>query len=432
MNLPSISAFLDETLSQQLRTLFDIAVKQSLPENCLPEYLSSIDASQGLCVVGAGKAAAEMAAIVNKHFPEQCDGIVVTRYGYASEQDTGNIRVLLAAHPYPDENSEIAARELLNCVQNNPPARPILFLISGGGSSLLSLPAEGISLQEKHDINRFLLASGAAIDEINTVRTHLSQVKGGKLAAAARSPFQTLILSDVIGDDPSIVASGPTIENHTCADDALNILARFGWQASSHITQAIKQQAPCPVLPPASAKIIANGPISLNASVRYAQSAGLHCITLDENEQGEAQAVAKIHAQYIATQLKTDAPILLFSGGELTVNLSETPGDGGPNQEYLLALAVALQPLANTRKLKFTALACDTDGVDGSKDVAGAIIDHTTLSRASEIGLDAEAQLLAHCSFNFFDQLKNHVITGPTRTNVNDFRVIYIHSIAPV
>lgn len=432
MNLPSTAAFQAQSSHEQLRTLFDIAVKKSLPENCLPEFLESIDASNGLCVIGAGKAAAEMAAIVNKHFAGQCNGAVVTRYGYSSEQDTGDIEVLLAAHPYPDENSEIAAKDLLARVEQNPANRPILFIISGGGSSLLSLPADGITLQEKHDINRFLLASGAAIDEINTVRTHLSKVKGGKLAAAAKSPFSTLILSDVIGDDPSIIASGPTIPNHTTAADALDILARYGWQPKQTVIDVLKQQSACPSLPNADAHIIANGPISLNYSKLFAESAGVKCITLEENEQGEAQSVAKAHAQIVAELAQNSVPVMLFSGGELTVSLGDSPGDGGPNQEYLLALALALEPLVNSRQLKFTALACDTDGVDGSRDVAGAIIDHHLLTEANSKHIDAATHLSSHCSFDFFEQLNRHVITGPTRTNVNDFRVIYIQAINAV
>lgn len=427
MKLPTHSTFQAQTPHQQLRTLFDIAVQQSLPENCLPEYLANLDATKGLCVVGAGKAAAEMAAIVNRYFPKVCEGVVVTRYGYASDQDTGNINVLLAAHPYPDENSAIAANALLQCVAQNPANRPILFLISGGGSSLLSLPVEGITLQEKHDINRFLLASGAAIHEINTVRTHLSQIKGGKLAAAANAPFTTLILSDVIGDDPSIIASGPTIPNTTTPADALDILAQYGWQPTTSILNALKQQAPCPTLPNAPAHIIANGPISLNRSKQFAESTGIHCITLDENEQGEAQAVATQHAHIVEKLLTNGKPLMLFSGGELTVSLGDNPGDGGPNQEYLLALAIALQPLVNSCGLTFTALACDTDGVDGSKDVAGAIIDQNTLAQAETAGINAVQQLASHCSFAFFEALNLHIVTGPTRTNVNDFRVIYIH-----
>lgn len=429
MNLPDIAIFQQATPKEQLQTLFSIAVQKSLPEHCLPEFLAKIDAPEGLCVIGAGKAAAEMAAIVNDYFAGKCDGAVVTRYGYASEADTGNIEVLLAAHPYPDENSAIAAKQLLQRVKQNPPERPILFLISGGGSSLLSLPVEGVSLEEKQALNRFLLASGASINEINTVRTHLSQVKGGKLAAAAQSAFSTLILSDVIGDDPSIIASGPTVPNYTTGAEALAILHRYHWQPEGSIEQALHKAPACPVLPSSNADIIANGPISLSSSKQFAQSAGLNGLTLAENEQGEAQAVAKRHAREIAKLTVLNEPLLLFSGGELTVSLGENPGDGGPNQEYLLALVVALQPLVEGRHLKFTALACDTDGVDGSKDVAGAIIDHHTMRQACEQSLDPERYLRAHCSFDFFNQLNLHVITGPTRTNVNDFRVIYVHAI---
>lgn len=410
-----------------LRTLFEQAVNVCLPSVCLDAHLGAIDVSRGVCVVGAGKASADMAAAAYKKYGDACYGKVVTRYGYGTELPTGNIEILYAAHPVPDENSLAAGQTLLELVATTPADTPIIFLISGGGSALMSVPVAGVSFADKMALHQFLLRSGAPIDQINIVRKQLSGVKGGRLAHAAGGQYYTFVISDVVGDDPSLIASGPTVDDASTPAQALAILEQYRWPATSSITDylvkashrktsnfmAEKQSHYC---------IVANAHRAIDAAVFYAQEAGWHTQVLNYEQQGEAAQVAKQHAA-TALELKNKGQkCLLFSGGELTVTLNQDGGDGGPNQEYLLAMAVALNGAPGIK-----VLACDTDGVDGSQEVAGGFIDESILLKAKNKGLLPQAYLDDHDSYHFLKALDALIITGPTRTNVNDFRVIMIN-----
>ncbi|NMP80232.1 DUF4147 domain-containing protein [Pseudoalteromonas arctica] len=402
--------------------LFTTAVNACKPSACMSKYLENIDASKGLCVVGAGKAAAEMAAEVNRFYGDKCFGAVVTRYGYESSGDTGRIKVLSANHPTPDDNSLAAGKELLELVRNNPADIPILFIISGGGSSLMCLPVDDVPFSQKQKLNQFLLRSGASVDEINVVRKQLSLVKGGKLAQAAKSDYVTLIISDVVGDKPSDIASGPTISDGSTKADALAILQKYNWpviaEVEAHLLKPEQERVADTV---GEYFIVANAQHAIDSAISVAQHEGWEIQVLGYDIQGEAKEVAKQHAAIALEQKAQGKRVMLFSGGELTVTVADVYGDGGPNQEYLMALAEALNGEAD-----IYALACDTDGVDGSKDVAGAYINSTTVIRAQSAGESLQAQLEGHNSHQFFKAIDDLIITGPTNTNVNDFRVIVI------
>jgi len=402
--------------------LFTTAVNACKPSACMSKYLENIDASKGLCVVGAGKAAAEMAAEVNRFYGDKCFGAVVTRYGYESSGDTGRIKVLSANHPTPDDNSLAAGKELLELVKNNPADIPILFIISGGGSSLMCLPVDDVPFSQKQKLNQFLLRSGASVDEINVVRKQLSLVKGGKLAQAAKSDYVTLIISDVVGDKPSDIASGPTISDGSTKADALAILQKYNWpviaEVEAHLLKPEQERAADTI---GEHFIVANAQHAIDSAISIAQHEGWETQVLGYDIQGEAKEVAKQHAAIALEQKGQGKRVMLFSGGELTVTVADVYGDGGPNQEYLMALAEALNGEAG-----IYALACDTDGVDGSKDVAGAYINSTTVTRAQSAGESLQAQLEGHNSHQFFKAIDDLIITGPTNTNVNDFRVIVI------
>ena len=402
--------------------LFTTAVNACKPSACMSKYLENIDASKGLCVVGAGKAAAEMAAEVNRFYGDKCFGAVVTRYGYESSGDTGRIKVLSANHPTPDDNSLAAGKELLDLVKNNPADIPILFIISGGGSSLMCLPVDDVPFSQKQKLNQFLLRSGASVDEINVVRKQLSLVKGGKLAQAAKSDYVTLIISDVVGDKPSDIASGPTISDGSTKADALAILQKYNWpvikEVQAHLLKPEQERAADTI---GEHFIVANAQHAIDSAIGVAQHQGWETQVLGYDIQGEAKEVAKQHAAIALEQKAQGKRVMLFSGGELTVTVADVYGDGGPNQEYLMALAEALNGEAG-----IYALACDTDGVDGSKDVAGAYINSTTITRAQNAGESLQAQLEGHNSHQFFKAIDDLIITGPTNTNVNDFRVIVI------
>ncbi|ATC87836.1 glycerate kinase type-2 family protein [Pseudoalteromonas arctica] len=402
--------------------LFTTAVNACKPSACMSKYLENIDASKGLCVVGAGKAAAEMAAEVNRFYGDKCFGAVVTRYGYESSGDTGRIKVLSANHPTPDDNSLAAGKELLELVRNNPADIPILFIISGGGSSLMCLPVDDVPFSQKQKLNQFLLRSGASVDEINVVRKQLSLVKGGKLAQAAKSDYVTLIISDVVGDKPSDIASGPTISDGSTKADALAVLQKYNWpviaEVEAHLLKPEQERVADTV---GEYFIVANAQHAIDSAISVAQHQGWETQVLGYDIQGEAKEVAKQHAAIALEQKSQGKRVMLFSGGELTVTVADVYGDGGPNQEYLMALAEALNGEAG-----IYALACDTDGVDGSKDVAGAYINSTTVIRAQSAGESLQAQLEGHNSHQFFKAIDDLIITGPTNTNVNDFRVIVI------
>lgn len=406
--------------------LFNDAVNEALPSVCMPKHLKDIDVKEGICILGAGKAAVQMAEVINQQFPNKCIGAIVTRHGYSDKSNIGKIKVLKASHPIPDEGSLAAGTEMLSIAHNNPAHIPVIFLISGGGSSLLSLPIKGLGFDEKIKINKFLLSSGASINEINIVRKQLSQIKGNKLAEAVQGSYQTLIISDVVGDVPSLIASGPTVNDDSTAKQAIAILRKYNWKNMLSIESLLKDTHDSTVKNNKNKNIVlmANAELSIDKAVESAKSDGWDTDVLSYSQEGEAKTIAKEHAKLALTALRSRRKVILFSGGELTVTLSDTPGLGGPNQEYLLALALELNGVEGV-----SALACDTDGVDGNKDVAGAYIDALTLFRAKEKAMEPIQHLNNNNSYPFFKQLDDLIITGPTHTNVNDFRAIMINPV---
>jgi glycerate 2-kinase len=411
-----------------LRQMFDAAVARAMPERCVPPFLPKPPAGRTI-VLGAGKAAATMARAVEDHWSGDLTGLVVTRYGHHAA--CKRIEVVEAAHPVPDIAGREAAERILKMAQGLTAEDLVLCLISGGGSALLSLPAPGLTLQDKQAINRALLKSGANIAEMNCVRKHLSAIKGGRLAAACYpAKVVTLTISDVPGDDPAVIASGPTVPDRTTFADARAILEKYGIKepvaAVEHL-RAARDETPKPG-DPRLAKIethlIAAPQESLSAAAEVAQAAGVTPVILGDSLEGESRDVALVHAG-IASQVARHgqparAPCVLLSGGETTVTV-RGKGRGGRNAEFLLALTVALNGHPN-----IYALAGDTDGVDGTEDNAGALVSPDTLARAAKRGLDAKSYLADNDGYSFFSALGDLVVTGPTLTNVNDFRAILI------
>ena len=411
-----------------LRSLFDAAVAAADPAKIVPANLPPPPRGRTL-IVGAGKASAAMARAFERAWAGALSGLVVTRYGHAVP--CGRIDILEAAHPVPDAKSEEAARRMLQAVRGLSEDDLVVALMSGGGSALLVAPAPGLALADKQAVNRALLTSGASIDEINCVRKHLSAIKGGRLAAAAfPARVETLMISDVPGDDPGVIASGPTIADATTLADARATLAKYGIEAPAPVRAALNDPANetpkqgDPRLARVNAHIIATPQASLEAAAALARAGGVTPVILGDSIEGEAREVARVMAG-IAAQARrygqpAPAPCVLLSGGETTVTL-RGEGKGGRNVEFLLALALALRGDARTY-----ALAGDTDGVDGAMDVAGAIVTPTTLARARALGLDAGAMLRDNDAHSFFSALGDGIVTGPTLTNVNDFRAVLI------
>jgi glycerate 2-kinase len=403
-----------------LRALFDDAVAAASPERCVPPHLPS--AVAGLTVVvGAGKAAASMARAVEDHWPGPLSGLVVTRYGHGVP--CRSIGVVEAAHPVPDAAGRKAAHRILEMVSGLNGTDRVLCLISGGGSALLSLPAPGLTLEDKQAVGTRLLASGATISEINCVRKHLSAVKGGRLAVAAYpAPVTTLAISDVPGDDPAVIASGPTVADPTTLADARFVLEKYGIDPPGSVTAHLNGDEDTPKpgderLAGSDFDLVATPARSLEAAAARARNAGYEPVMLGDAIEGEARDVARDHAQ---RALQTPGPVVLISGGETTVT-HDGGGRGGRNAEYLLSLALALDGAPGV-----WSIACDTDGLDGSEDNAGGLIRPDTLARANRLGLDPAAMLDDHDSYVFFETLGDLVVTGPTLTNVNDFRAIMI------
>jgi glycerate 2-kinase len=413
-----------------LLMLFQAALGAADPKLCLPRHLPPPPKGRTI-VVGAGKAAAAMAAAVEAHWPGPLEGLVVTRYGHGVP--CRRIEVVEAAHPVPDEKGREAARRILERVKGLGPDDLVLCLVSGGGSALLSLPAAGLTLADKQAMNRALLKCGASISEINCVRKHMSAIKGGRLAAAAApARVETLLVSDVPGDDPAVVASGPTVADPTSSTDALAVLEKYGIAEPAAIRERFRlgiDETPKPGDPRlarARATIIATPQDALEVAAAAARKAGYAAMILGDAIEGEARDVALVHAG-IARQVArrgqpAPAPLVLLSGGETTVTV-RGHGRGGRNAEFLLALAVALDGHAGIH-----AIACDTDGIDGTEDNAGARLAPDSLARARALGLDAKARLADNDGYGFFQALEDLVVTGPTRTNVNDFRAILIEA----
>ncbi len=412
-----------------LRGVFDAAVKAADPRVMLAAHLP--DKPRGRCVVvGAGKSAALMAAALEAAWPDVAlSGVVVTRYGHSVP--TARIAVIEASHPVPDANSERGARRVLEAVRGLGADDLVIALISGGGSALMALPAPGLNFADKQALNRALLACGATISEMNCLRKHLSAIKGGRLAAAAApARVVTLAISDVPGDDPAVIASGPTVADPTSFADARALLARYAINPSPAVAARLAQDAdetPKPgALPNAEFRMIATPAMALAACAEEARRLGLAPLILGDALEGESREMGIVMAG-IARSITTHAtplpaPALLLSGGETTVTIGGGPyGKGGRNTEFLLALAIALGGRAGV-----WAVAGDTDGIDGSDDAAGAIVTPDTLARARASGLDPRAVLAGHDSYSLFDTIGDLIRTGPTLTNVNDIRAILV------
>jgi glycerate 2-kinase len=419
-----------------LRHLFDTAIAASQPEVCLPPALP--DPPKGRTVViGAGKASAAMAAALENHWPGPADklsGLVVTRYGFG--RPTKRIEVVEASHPVPDAAGLQAAQRILEAVSGLTEDDLVIALISGGGSALLTLPAPGITLADKQAVTDALLRSGADIGEINTVRKQLSAIKGGRLAEAAHpAHVTTLAISDVVGDDPAVIASGPTVYDRSTPADALAVLAKYRIEppdaVRAHLTAAEEKPRGSGSLGLGGSdyRIIASGPAAIATAKAEAQRRVDYPVyVIDDAATGEAREVALDHAAvaHRACSEIPSGPVLFLSGGELTVTITGN-GHGGPNSEYLLSLARAWLEAPEAADT-LHALACDTDGIDGSGDNAGAILTPDMLARAAARGLDARAYLDNNDAYGFFEALDGLVVTGPSGTNVNDFRALLLRA----
>ncbi|WP_085316569.1 glycerate kinase type-2 family protein [Derxia lacustris] len=411
-----------------LRRMFDAAIAAAQPALCLPPHLPPRPRGRTV-VIGAGKASAAMAQALEAHWDGPLDGLVVTRYGYAVP--TRQIEIVEAAHPVPDEAGLRAAQRIVERVRGLTEDDLVIALISGGGSSLLVAPGAGLTLADKQAVNAALLASGASIGEMNCVRRHLSALKGGKLAAAcAPARVVTLLISDVPGDAPGDIASGPTVADASSCADALAIVDRYAIALPPAVRAHLQSGAGETLKPGdarlarASASIVAAPQLALEAAARVAREAGLAAHILGDGIEGEAREIGKGMAGLVRQVAMRGqpfaAPCVLLSGGETTVTL-RGDGRGGRNVEFLLALGVALDGLAGVH-----ALAGDTDGVDGVEEIAGAILAPDTLARARALGIRPRASLDRNDGHGFFQALGDSVVTGPTLTNVNDFRAVIV------
>jgi hydroxypyruvate reductase len=423
--------------AQLLRNSFDAAVSAADPLKIVAAHLPPPPRGRTL-VVGAGKAAASMAAAVEAAWPADAvlSGVVITRYAHGLP--LSRIQCIEAGHPVPDDAGERAAQDILTQVQALGPDDQLLVLVSGGGSSLLSLPVEGVSMADLKKLTQDLLKSGAPITDMNIVRKHLSKIQGGRLALASRAPVCALIISDVVGDDPSAIASGPCSADPSTFADALEVLRRWGVTPSDAIKRHLQAGAAGQVtetpkpgdqrLSHAVSKVIATAHASLQASAAVFKAAGIRPIILGDSVTGEAREVARVYASWARELvLFPDAtlamPVALISGGECTVTV-RGQGRGGRCVEFLLSLAIALDELGASAHV--TALAADTDGIDGVSPHAGALLDGQSVSRAREMGLHPQSLLDNNDGLGFFEPLGSVITTGPTRTNVNDYRVILV------
>jgi len=414
--------------TQILRDLFQAAVAAADPMKTIPKALGEKPKGR-VVVIGAGKASARMAEAVESQWGP-CEGLVITRYGYG--RPTKGIEIVEAAHPVPDQAAFDTTDRMLSLLSGLGEEDFVLALISGGGSSLLCAPSQGISLGDMQSVHQALLESGAPIQKMNTVRKHLSRIKGGQLAAAAHpATMLSLMISDVPGDDPSDIASGVTVGENSTLQSALSIIDEHKIELPASVMVVLKQGSS--VIPPSDRRLetVRNQIISApSQSLEAAQNAlgdmDVDCRILGDAIEGEAreEAVRQVElAMDIQSRMSTgDRPVLLLSGGECTVS-GWGGGIGGPNAEFALAAAIVLNGCAGIHLL-----ACDTDGVDGAAEVAGAVVHPGTLAQASEMGLDVNAYLDRSDSHSFFEQIEGQVITGPTLTNVNDFRAILIEA----
>ena len=428
-----------------LRQLFDAAVTRALPLENTHAFLPAVPPGRTL-VLGAGKAAGAMAHAVEALWPQDAplSGMVVTRYGHTPQRPEGvlpRLKVVEASHPVPDAAGLAAAEEILTLTKGLTKDDLVLCLISGGGSALLTLPAEGLSLAEKQRINQGLLKSGANIGEMNCVRKHLSRIKGGRLAAAcAPAKVVTLAISDVPGDDPSVIASGPTVPDDTTCQDALAILQRYNIEISAAVKQALESgawESPKPgdaMFANTSVHLIATPQQSLMAAAALAESKGLRAYVLSDEIEGESREVGKVHAALARASAHGKSPFVkpcvILSGGETTVTVrgnaskggaKPREGRGGRAGEFCMGLAQGLQAQTGV-----WALAADTDGIDGVEDNAGAMVTPDTLLRAQQAGVNLDEHLACNDAYSYFQALNDLVFSGPTHTNVNDFRAILV------
>ena len=411
-----------------LRRMFDAAIEAAQPSHCVQPHLP--DPPKGrLIVLGAGKASAAMARAVEDHWRGEISGLVVTRYGYG--KPCAKIEIVEAAHPVPDAAGLAAAQRIRDIAASAGPDDTVLCLISGGGSSLLALPAPGLTLEDKQTVNRALLRSGATISEMNCVRRHLSAIKGGRLAALAHpAKVVTLLISDVPGDVPADIASGPTVADATTCADALAIVKRYGIDLPPAVRDTLESGRGETVKPGdiriagVETRVVATPQMALEAAARVARAANMPVHILGDSIEGEARDVGTVMAGVVKQIVKRGqpfaSPCVLLSGGETTVTVRGS-GRGGRNVEFLLSLGVALDGLAGV-----WALAGDTDGVDGQEEIAGAILTPDTLDRAWAVGIRPRDALADNDGHGFFGALGDAVVTGPTWTNVNDFRAVII------
>ncbi|ODR96254.1 hydroxypyruvate reductase [Methyloceanibacter stevinii] len=410
-----------------LKAMFKAGVDAALPSLCVPPHLPERPKGRTV-IIGAGKASGAMAKALEDAWDGPLDGVVVTRYGY--RLPTERLEVVEAAHPVPDAAGREAAQRIFKAVQDLTEDDLVLALISGGGSALLAAPADGISLEDKQAVNKALLASGATISEMNTVRKHLSAIKGGRLARAAYpAKVVALMISDVPGDDASIIASGPTVPDPSTNADAIAIVDKYGIDLPANVRQVLEtiEETPKPgdkCFDRVENVMIATPQASLEAAAAVARDAGVTPVILGDSIEGESRDVALVHAG-IARQCTmrgqpVEPPCVLISGGETTVTLTGN-GKGGPNTEFLLSMSIALDGMPN-----IYALAGDTDGVDGSEDNAGALLYPDTLKRAEAAGISAKAMLANNDPYSFFKGIGDLLETGPTMTNVNDLRLVLI------
>lgn len=417
----------DARARASLRRVFHAAIASADPRLAVARHLPA--KPRGRCVVvGAGKASAAMAAGLDAAWRDvELSGVVVTRYGHAVP--AGRIEIIEAAHPVPDQNSARAGKRMLNAVRGLTGDDLVIALISGGGSALLTAPAGAMTLADKQALNKALLNSGATIGEMNVVRKHLSAIKGGRLAAAATpARVVTLVISDIPGDDPAAIASGPTLADPSTRADALAIIDRYALDLPGIVRATLRSTAetPKPGEIEEDVRIVAAPALAMEAAAEAARREGLTPLILGDALEGEARELGTVMAGIARSVAKhghpLTAPALLLSGGEATVSIGAgSAGRGGRNTEFLLGLAIALAGTAD-----IWAIAGDSDGIDGTEDAAGALIGPDTLAGAGAAGLDARAFLVAHDSYTFFDRLGDLLRTGPTLTNVNDIRAILI------
>ncbi|NVK33352.1 MAG: glycerate kinase [Rhodobacteraceae bacterium] len=426
----------EQSLRTLLRSMFDAAVSVAQPEHCLIPHLPKPEADGRIVLLAAGKGAGAMLEVAEKYYREEMGlgadrllGFGVTRHGYS--RPTGTLELVEAGHPVPDQAGVDATLRTLEVVEQARSNDHVVVLLTGGGSANWIAPADGVSLQDKQSVTKALLKSGATIQDINIVRKHISKIKGGRLAGRLTSGWMTtLAISDVPNDDPAAIASGPTVPDPSTLQDALDICARFDLDLPVSVKQALQDPSNesvkpgDPVFDRTSYKIVALPQASLEAAADVARSAGYEPVILGDSLEGEAREVAAAHAKMALDMQRDGRKVVLLSGGELTVTIAGD-GDGGPNQEYALGLAVALGGAKG-----IAALGADTDGTDGGKgldsDPAGAFVLPSTTPRSDEIGLDAASFLMRNDSSGFFNKLGDLLRCGPTYTNVNDFRAIVV------